>query len=91
MPENLQKSKLNSIRYTDENQSGTCVSFFAYNKKQNSIKRETVFLIQASRKEVFQPHLPVRLPCYDLAPVTSITLGRAFYGHILQVLPASMA
>ena len=30
-----------------------------------------------SRKEVFQPHLPVRLPCYDLAPVTSFTLGRA--------------
>ena len=31
-----------------------------------------------SRKEVFQPHLPVRLPCYDLAPVTSFTLGRSF-------------
>ena len=30
-----------------------------------------------SRKEVFQPHLPVRLPCYDLAPITSITLGRS--------------
>ena len=30
-----------------------------------------------SRKEVFQPHLPVRLPCYDLAPITGIALGRA--------------
>ena len=30
-----------------------------------------------SRKEVFQPHLPVRLPCYDLAPITSFTLGRS--------------
>ena len=30
-----------------------------------------------SRKEVFQPHLPVRLPCYDLAPVTCFTLGRS--------------
>ena len=29
-----------------------------------------------SRKEVFQPHLPVRLPCYDLAPVTGIALVR---------------
>ena len=29
-----------------------------------------------SRKEVFQPHLPVRLPCYDLAPITGVTLGR---------------
>ena len=26
------------------------------------------------RKEVIQPHLPVRLPCYDLALVTSLTL-----------------
>ena len=32
--------------------------------------------IPDSRKEVFQPHLPVRLPCYDLAPITRITLGR---------------
>jgi hypothetical protein len=28
-----------------------------------------------SRKEVFQPHLPVRLPCYDLAPVAGLTLN----------------
>ncbi len=30
-----------------------------------------------SRKEVFQPHLPVRLPCYDLTPVIGFTLGNA--------------
>lgn len=24
-----------------------------------------------SRKEVIQPHLPVRLPCYDFTPVTN--------------------
>ena len=35
-------------------------------------------LCSDSRKEVFQPHLPVRLPCYDLAPVTDFALGRAF-------------
>ena len=43
--------------------------------------RKTGFLAgQAglTRKEVFQPHLPVRLPCYDLAPITGIALGRAF-------------
>ncbi len=28
-----------------------------------------------SKKEMFQPHLPVRLPCYDLAPVTGFALG----------------
>ena len=27
------------------------------------------------RKEVIQPHLPVRLPCYDFAPVTNLTLS----------------
>ena len=27
------------------------------------------------RKEVIQPHLPVRLPCYDFVPVISPTLG----------------
>ena len=34
-----------------------------------------------SRKEVFQPHLPVRLPCYDLAPVTGITFVRSSRLH----------
>ena len=27
------------------------------------------------RKEVIQPHLPVRLPCYDFTPLTSHTFG----------------
>ena len=31
-----------------------------------------------SRKEVFQPHLPVRLPCYDLAPIIRFALARSF-------------
>ena len=35
-----------------------------------------MWVMKVSRKEVFQPHLPVRLPCYDLAPITGITLGR---------------
>ena len=27
------------------------------------------------RKEVIQPHLPVRLPCYDFTPLTPRTFG----------------
>ena len=27
------------------------------------------------RKEVIQPHLPVRLPCYDFTPLTLYTFG----------------
>ena len=30
------------------------------------------------RKEVIQPHLPIRLPCYDFTPVIGITLGGSF-------------
>ena len=37
------------------------------------------------RKEVIQPHLPVRLPCYDLAPVIGFTFGAS----LLAVGPAT--
>jgi hypothetical protein len=30
------------------------------------------------RKEVIQPHLPVRLPCYDFAPVIGLTFGGSY-------------
>ena len=43
----------------------------------HTIRRTLIFHERRSRKEVFQPHLPVRLPCYDLAPITSFTLGRS--------------
>ena len=28
------------------------------------------------RKEVIQPHLPIRLPCYDFTPIIEPTFGR---------------
>ena len=39
------------------------------------------------RKEVIQPHLPIRLPCYDFTPITNPTLD----GCLLKKvgLPAS--
>ena len=30
------------------------------------------------RKEVIQPHLPIRLPCYDFTPVANPTFGSSF-------------
>ena len=30
------------------------------------------------RKEVIQPHLPIRLPCYDFTPVIGSTFGSSF-------------
>ena len=32
-------------------------------------------LLAPLRKEVIQPHLPIRLPCYDFTPVTGSTFG----------------
>ena len=32
---------------------------------------------QNSRKEVFQPHLPVRLPCYDFVPIANPTFDHS--------------
>ncbi len=44
-----------------------------------------------SRKEVIQPQLPLRLPCYDFTPITDPTLDGSLHkwlGPRLQVLPA---
>ena len=32
-------------------------------------------LLDFLRKEVIQPHLPIRLPCYDFTPVIGPTFG----------------
>ena len=38
------------------------------------LSRPFAFLL---RKEVIQPHLPIRLPCYDFTPIIEPTFGRA--------------
>ena len=38
------------------------------------------------RKEVIQPHLPIRLPCYDFTPITTPTLGGALLAVRLPTL-----
>ena len=38
----------------------------ALSQKRINAQTPTLFL----RKEVIQPHLPIRLPCYDFTPVT---------------------
>ena len=47
-----------------------------------------------SVKEVIQPQVPLRLPCYDFAPVTALAFGRLVpcgFRHGLRALTASMA
>ena len=38
-------------------------------------QRDTFLYFFFLRKEVIQPHLPIRLPCYDFTPVIGPTLG----------------
>ena len=48
---------------------------------------------KSSRKEVIQPHLPVRLPCYDFVPIAGPTFDGSppcGLGHRLRVLPTFM-
>ena len=49
------------------------------------VKRTNVLL----RKEVIQPHLPIRLPCYDFTPVIDFALGNLFLDQ-LRAPPTSM-
>ena len=50
-----------------------------------SIDNSTVknSLLDFLRKEVIQPHLPIRLPCYDFTPIIGPTLD----GWLLTVTP----
>ena len=47
---------------------------------QVSVRLSVCFL----RKEVIQPHLPIRLPCYDFTPITEPTFGRALFAVRLR-------
>jgi hypothetical protein len=51
---------------------------------------EALFRAGLLRKEVIQPHLPVRLPCYDFTPIANPTFDSSLpegLGHWLRVLP----
>ena len=41
------------------------------------VKQFSFKLLGLHRKEVIQPHLPIRLPCYDFTPVAYPTFGSA--------------
>ena len=69
----LSVEKKNVKRASEDRDSRERGSVFLSSLPYTAVNRTETF----SRKEVFQPHLPVRLPCYDLAPVTSFTLGRS--------------
>ena len=49
-------------------------------KDSEFIDNSTVkqLLLISLRKEVIQPHLPIRLPCYDFTPVIRPAFGGSF-------------
>jgi hypothetical protein len=55
--------------------------------RERTSRTKTVLFL---RKEVIQPHLPVRLPCYDFTPIANPTFDSSLpkgLGHWLRVLP----
>ena len=45
----------------------------------NNITNVIVSVLIILRKEVIQPQVPLRLPCYDLVPIAELTLGICLY------------
>ena len=52
-----------------------------YPLDNSTVKHIAIFYFFFLRKEVIQPHLPIRLPCYDFTPV----IGPAFGSSSLAV------
>ena len=54
--------------------------------KLNKVKTNCVVSVIFLRKEVIQPHLPIRLPCYDFTPIIDFTLD----GWLPKVTPPAL-
>ena len=48
---------------------------FLTSQNQQPLTHRPLLLPFFLRKEVIQPHLPIRLPCYDFTPVTGPAVG----------------
>ena len=52
---------------------------FSCYRLDNSTVKHISLLYFFPRKEVIQPHLPIRLPCYDFTPVIGPAFGSSFF------------
>jgi hypothetical protein len=60
-------------------------------RSKRPVQARSTLGMNLPRKEVIQPQLPLRLPCYDFTPITSPTFDGSLpkgLGHRLRVLPA---
>ena len=53
--------------------------FFISKPLDNSTVKHISIFYFFLRKEVIQPHLPIRLPCYDFTPVIGPAFGSSFF------------
>ena len=87
----LVTSRLSGVRSNQLSYRPICESFGSLKTEQYIDFRCPTYTFRISpacllRKEVIQPHLPIRLPCYDFTPIIS----SAFDGWLLAVTsPAS--
>ena len=68
--------------------SERCSDQLSYKPFSQFIKDKGVYINFLLRKEVIQPHLPVRLPCYDLVPLADHTFVGCYpygFAHQLRV------
>ena len=51
---------------------------FAHLENELLLSKSLELLLNILRKEVIQPQVPLRLPCYDFTPVTDPTVVGCF-------------
>ena len=74
----------NQLSYRPVIQSYTRVYIFEHGNKKKGrlLKIKEIFLFH--RKEVIQPQVLLRLPCYDFTPITSYTVGVCIHCWLAQ-------
>ena len=76
--------------------SSVCSNQLSYRPSDTSMKNNLLWILtnrQSFVKEVIQPQVPLRLPCYDFTPVADPTVVGCLHcwlAHRLRVEPTPM-
>ena len=73
-PENDTELKVEQSVHFFDRLSGLSFRHYFRSVSTLGLKSRCFHLDLLPRKEVIQPHLPIRLPCYDFTPVIDLTL-----------------
>ena len=98
LPCRLQHSTISRFRLNQRVRDvNGCFPEAHYHQKVSAIKfplitqQQNNTLLDFLRKEVIQPHLPIRLPCYDFTPVIEPAFGSSLLtvGSLTSGIPNS--